>query len=288
MGYSHPASTDEAASAVLKLAGLTDADTARTSSITYAGWAHVEDWIKEVLDDSWCVMYGRVGVGEMTAHSVWRLKGRSAEINSPASSTLSLCGHHQQHRARIESVWTRGELYQFSDYSVRYPDDLPAECIVVIAGQTVIEIRDDNMLLTAETFERYAHKLLEHTVRRNSPLLTVPVIKRGPLLSLTSDNHDHSHPRRIQVRPVKPWFSIWFEMDKPIAAADGIVSGSRPTRGINLQNCVIEEGVRVEFMFVIARLGHHIVGVYAHFADSDTMVSTSQLFEVEVFFDKLT
>ncbi|KAK0200876.1 hypothetical protein DFS33DRAFT_1386818 [Desarmillaria ectypa] len=311
--YSHPASTDEAASAVLKLAGLTDADTAGTSSITYAGWAHVEDWIKEVLDDSWCVMYGRVGVGEMTAHSVWRLKGQSAEINSPvrltitvhvesqidADGVLDMSASRQAARcrfadiinstdARIESVWTRGELYQFSDYSVRYPDDLPAECIVVVAGQTVIEIRDDNMLLTAETFERYAHKLLEHTVRRNSPLLTVPVIKRGPLLSLTSDNHDHSHPRRIQVRPVKPWFSIWFEMDKPIAAADGIVSGSRPTRGINLQNCVIEEGVRVEFIFVIARLGHHVVSVHTHFADSDTMVSTSQLFEVEVFFDKLT
>ncbi len=72
-------SLDEATSTILKLAGLADAETATTSSITYANWALLPEWIEKVLDESWRITYGRVGVGEATAHSVWCLKRQGAD-----------------------------------------------------------------------------------------------------------------------------------------------------------------------------------------------------------------
>ncbi|SJL11236.1 uncharacterized protein ARMOST_14639 [Armillaria ostoyae] len=151
----------------------------------------------------------------------------------------------------IESVWTRGDLSEFGEYSVRYADG--GGCIAVAAGQTVVEICD-NRTLSLEIFNRYARKLLEYTVRRDSPPVAVPVVKCGPLIFLTSDDHDHSRPRKIQVRAIKSRFSLWFELEKPIAAADVTVEGS--TKAVSFEIFVVEEGVKVEFTF-----GDHAFGI---------------------------
>ncbi len=178
----------------------------------------------------------------------------------------------------IELIWMRGNLSAFGDDSVRYADG--GGCVIVIAGQTVIEISDEETL-APERFETYARSLLEHTIRRDSPPPTMPTIKRGPLVSLTTDNHT-SCPRKITIHSVDPRFSIWFEMDRPIAAADAIVKGS--DRAVKHENCKVEGGVRVHFMFVIAKQGHHVVEVNAHFADSETMISRTQVFDVDVVY----
>ncbi|PBK71923.1 hypothetical protein ARMSODRAFT_1083271 [Armillaria solidipes] len=178
----------------------------------------------------------------------------------------------------IESVWTRGDLSELGEYSVRYADG--GGCIAVAAGQTVVEICD-NRTLSSETFDQYARKLLEYTVRRDSPPVAVPIIKRGPLIFLTSDDHNYSRPGKIQVRAVKSRFSLWFELEKLIAAADATVG--RSAKAVSFEHYVVEEGVKVEFTFAVKRLGHHIVDVLAVFADSETMVSASQMAEVEVF-----
>ncbi|KAK0447914.1 uncharacterized protein EV420DRAFT_865141 [Desarmillaria tabescens] len=181
----------------------------------------------------------------------------------------------------IKDVWTRGELDEFGEYSVQ---DLDGGRFVLVAGQTVLDIRDRGpMYLTAEAFEGYARKLLEHTVRRDSPPLAAPVIKRGPLLSLT-DKHDESHPKKIQIRSVIPRFSLWFELGRPIAVADAIVEGAEDA--ISIESRVVEGDVRVKFTFAVAMPGHHLVEVHANFADSETMVSTSQMFEVEVIYTR--
>ncbi|PBK79218.1 hypothetical protein ARMGADRAFT_175806 [Armillaria gallica] len=176
----------------------------------------------------------------------------------------------------------RRNLSAFGDDSVRYADG--GGCVIVIAGQTVIEICDEDTL-SSERFERCVHALLEHTIRRNSPLPTIPNIKRGPLVSLASDN-PNSCPRKITIRSVDPRFSVWFEMDRPIAAADAIVMGSRSDWTVSQENCKVEGSVRVHFMFVIAKEGHHVVEVHAHFADSETMMSRTQIFEVDVAYTK--
>ncbi len=140
-----------------------------------------------MLDDSWRVTYGRVGVREGSAHLLWCLKrnGLGADnIGSPAQlkitvhvesredgdGTLDIASSKRAARRclaniinstafLIESVWTRGDLTEFGDYSVRYVDG--AGCIAIAAGQTIIEICD-NRTLSSETFNRYAHKLLEY------------------------------------------------------------------------------------------------------------------------------
>lgn len=112
----------------------------------------------------------------------------------------------------VEFVWTRGDLNEFGEYSMRYTDD--GGCIVVAAGPTVIEVCD-NRTLSLEIFNRYARKLL-YTVRRESPPVILPSDRHGSLVSL---NNDHSHPRKNQVRAVKSHFSLWFEPDKYIAGS---------------------------------------------------------------------
>ncbi|KAK0421615.1 hypothetical protein EV421DRAFT_1747062 [Armillaria borealis] len=300
-------SADELTSTILKLAGLADAETATTmSSITYANWANLPEWIEKVLDDSWRVTYGSVGVGEGSAHSVWDLKRQGAdtpqltirvfvESQTNADGVLDIAASKQAARRRlariidstdyfIELVWMRGNLSAFGDDSVRYADG--GGGVIVIAGQTVIEICDEgDTKLPWESFERYVHALLEHTIRRNSPprAPTMPTIKRGPLVSLASDN-PNSCPRKITIRPVDSRFSLWFELDRPVAAADAIVIVKESTSdpAVSHENCEVEGGVRVRFMFVIAKVGHHVVEVHAHFADSETMMSRTQIFEVDV------
>ncbi|KAK0433601.1 hypothetical protein EV421DRAFT_1909938 [Armillaria borealis] len=131
----------------------------------------------------------------------------------------------------IESVWTRGNLSEFGEYSVRYADG--GGCIAVAAGQTV---------------------LLEYTVRRDSPPVAVPIVKRGPLVSLISDDHGHSRPGKIQVRAVKSRFSLRFELEKHIAAAEATVEGS--AKAVSFEIYVVEESVKVEFTF-----GGHAFGI---------------------------
>ncbi|KAK0431680.1 hypothetical protein EV421DRAFT_143868 [Armillaria borealis] len=304
---------DEAASAVLSLIGLS-AGTATTSSITYTNWAHLPEWIEKVLDVSWSVTYGHIGVGDGSANLLWCLKrdGLGAEIDSSESSERLKIRVHvespangdgildmaaskravRRHLAKIinsidfiiELVWARGDLSEYGEYSVRYAAG-DTGCAIVAAGPTVIEIYDSNRTLPLEMFDSYARKLLEYTVRRDSPPLAAPVIKRGPMLSLSDD--DNSRPTRIKIRPVDLYFSLWFELDKPIAAAKATVEGSAPA--ISCGKWKVEVGVRmVKLDFTVARVGHHVEEVHAYFADSETMFSTSQTFEIEVVYIQQT
>ncbi len=300
----------DSSSEVLALIGLPEAcTTPAISSITYANWVHLPDWIKEVLGDDWQVRSGYVSVMDAASHASWLLgpgrKGSGAntspgidvqvyvQSNTDADGVLDMVASKQATRRClagiitgtsrvITEVWTRGKLDEFGERSVQY---IGGGRFIVVTGQTIVDIRDSRTSeLDAEVFEVYAYKLLEHTVRRNSPPLTAPIIKRGPLLSL-SGNQDHSRPRNFQIRSVvKARFSFWFELETPIAAADASVEGSDDA--ISLEECVIEEGVRVKFTFAVATPGHHIVEVHAEFADLETLVSTSQMVEVEVFYKR--
>ncbi len=263
-----------------------------------------------MLGDDWQVRSGYVSVMEATSHASWLLgpgrKGSGAntspgidvqvyvQSNTDADGVLDMVASKQATRRRlagiitgtsrvITEVWTRGKLDEFGECSVQHIEG--GGRFIVVAGQTIVDIRDSRTSdLAAEDFEVYAYKLLEHTVRRNSPPLTAPIIKRGPLLSLTS-NQDHSRQRKIQIRSVvAARFSFWFELETPIAVADASVEGSDDA--VSLEECVVEEGIRVEFTFAVARLGHHLVEVHAEFADLETLVSTSQTVEVDVFYTR--
>ncbi|SJL11253.1 uncharacterized protein ARMOST_14656 [Armillaria ostoyae] len=300
----------DASSQISALIGLPEAwTTPAISSITYANWAHLPHWIKEVLGDDWNIWSGCVSVMEAASHASWWLgpgpKGSGAntspginvhvhvQSHTDADGVLDMAASKQATRRRlariinsnsrvIREVWTRGKLDEFGECSVQY---IGGGRFIVVAGQTIVDIRDSRTSdLAVEVFEDYAYKLLEHTVHRDSPPLTAPVIKHGPLLSLTG-NQDHSRPRKIQIRSVvKARFSFWFELGTPIAVADAGVEGSDDA--ISLEECVVEEGVRVKFTFAIATQGHHVVEVHAEFADLETLVSTSQMVEVEVFYTR--
>ncbi|KAK0216112.1 hypothetical protein IW262DRAFT_1235864, partial [Armillaria fumosa] len=288
-------SDDEDANAVLSTLGL---PAEANSPITYVKWAHLREWIKEVLDDSWCVKYGRVGVGEATAHALWYLKHKcnsdslkiSVFVESPtdADGVLDMAVSRQAARQCLANlitstdfffqlIWTRGELDEFGEYSVRYAND--GRCIIVAAGQTVVEILNEGNSLTAEIFEDCARKLLEHTIRRDGPPLTAPIIKRGPFLSMAAGNDDE-HPSKLLVHSVDGRFSLYFELDKPIAAANATTEGCAYMFDKYIQE-VTADSVIVELkMFDRSYPGSHMVK--AHFADSDTMVSRSQTVEIEV------
>ncbi|KAK0497628.1 hypothetical protein EDD18DRAFT_1330809 [Armillaria luteobubalina] len=173
--------------------------------------------------------------------------------------------------------WTRGQLDEFSEYSVRYTDG--GRCIIVAAGQTVVKIRKSGDSLTAEIFEDCARRLLEHTIRRDGPTLTAPTIKRGPLLSMAAGNHDE-HPSKLLVHSDDGRFSLYFELDKPVAAANATTEGCAYMFDKYVQeitaDCVIVELKMLDRSYP----GSHMVKV--HFADSDTMVSISQTVETEV------
>ncbi|KAK0432538.1 uncharacterized protein EV420DRAFT_1772086 [Desarmillaria tabescens] len=282
-----------AASAILGVFGL---PVEATSSMTYVSWAHVPEWIKEVLDDSWCVTDGRVGVGEANAHTLWYLNRQGCSsstlritvyVQSPidANGVLDMAAARQATRrclasiiqstdAPLQFVWTRAELDEFGEYSVRYTRG--GRCIVVAAGQTVVEIWNRDNSMAVETFEDCARKLLEHTIRRESDglPLTAPIIKRGPL---ATGSHDE-HPSKIVVQN-DGRFSLDFELDKPIAAANATTEGYGYMFERYVQE-VTEDLVTVKLMMVARYAGSHVVTV--HFADSETMISRSQKFEVEV------
>lgn len=186
----------------------------------------------------------------------------------------------------IELVWARGDLSEYGEYSVRYAAG-DIGCAIVAAGPTVVEIYDSNRMLPLEMFDSYARKLLEYTVRRDSPPLTAPIVKRGPMLSLSDDDNHNSRPTRIKIRPVDPDFFLWFELDKPIAAAKATVEGSAPAISCGIWE--VEVGVRmVKLHFTVARVGYHVEEVHAYFADSEAMLSTSQTFEIEVVYTQQT
>lgn len=186
----------------------------------------------------------------------------------------------------IELVWARGDLSEYGEYSVRYAAG-DIGCAIIAAGPTVVEIYDSNRMLPLEMFDSYARKLLEYTVRRDSPPLTAPIVKRGPMLSLSDDDNHNSRPTRIKIRPVDPDFFLWFELDKPIAAAKATVEGSAPA--ISCGTWEVEVGVRmVKLHFTVARVGYHVEEVHAYFADSEAMLSTSQTFEIEVVYTQQT
>ncbi|KAK0216108.1 hypothetical protein IW262DRAFT_1464640 [Armillaria fumosa] len=151
------------------------------SSITYASWAHLPEWIKEVLgSDDWHVRTGFVSVTEAASHASWWLglgpngsgtktsPGINVQVyvqsHTDASGFLDMAASRQATRHRLEriinstariipEVWTRGKLDKYSECSVRN-----------IHGG-----RSSSSLLAAEIFEDYAYKLLKCTVRRNSP-----------------------------------------------------------------------------------------------------------------------
>ncbi|KAK0236971.1 hypothetical protein EDD85DRAFT_1007446 [Armillaria nabsnona] len=286
-------STDDAASEILRLIGLPEAGST-TSSITYANWAHLREWINEVLDDSWCVKYGRVSVGEATAHALWNLKHKgnsdslriTVYVESPtdADGVLDMAASRQAARwclanfitstdFPIQLIWTRGDLDEFGEYSVRYADG--GRCIIVAAGQTIVEILNSGNSLTAETFEECARKLLEHTIRRDSPPLTAPIIKRGPFLSMTAGNHDE-HPSKLLVHNVDGRFSLYFELDKPIAAANATIEGCAFIFGKYVQEVTADSViVELKMLMSLSFMGNRVVK--AHFADSDTMISRSHI-----------
>ncbi|PBK92780.1 hypothetical protein ARMGADRAFT_173768 [Armillaria gallica] len=292
-------STDDAASEILRFIGLPEAGTT-TSSITYANWAHLREWINEVLDDSWYVKHGRVGVGEAAAHALWNLKHKGnpdlplqikvyVESLTDAEGVLDMAASRQAARRcladfitstsfPIQLIWTRGELDEFGEYSVRYADG--GRCIIVAAGQTVVEILNNGNSLTAETFEDCARKLLEHTIRRDGPPLTAPIIKRGPFLSMTAGNHDE-HPSKLLVHNVDGRFSLYFELDKPIAAANATTEGcafifDKYVQEVTAESVIVE----LKMLMSLSVVGSHVVK--AHFADSETMISRSQTVEIEV------
>ncbi|KAK0216098.1 hypothetical protein IW262DRAFT_194678 [Armillaria fumosa] len=288
-------SDDEDANAVLNTLGL---PAEANSRITYVKWAHLQEWIKEVLGDSWYVKYGRVGVGEGTAHALWYLKHKCnsdslkirvfTESSTDADGVLDMAASRQAARQRLarlitstdylyQIVWTRGKLDKFSEYSVRFANG--GRCIIVAAGQTVVEIRNSGDSLTAEIFEDYARRLLEHTIRRDGPPLTAPIIKRGPFLSMAAGDDDE-HPRKLLVHSVDGRFSLYFELDKPIAAANATTEGCAYMFDKYIQE-ITADSVIVELkMLDRSHPGSHMVK--AHFADSDTMVSRSQTVEIEV------
>ncbi|KAK0200870.1 hypothetical protein DFS33DRAFT_1277230 [Desarmillaria ectypa] len=295
--------TDEDTSAVLSLVGLPEAGST-ASSVTYANWAHLPEWIKDVLGDDWhsVAKLGYVNVTEATAHAFWCLEREGSEIGpSPvisinvhvvsqtnADGVLDMAASKQAARcwlasiitstsSDIKSLWIRGEHDEFSDYSVQYAEGILHGRIVIVAGPTVVDIR--GVSRTEELFEGCARKLLEHTVRRNGPPLTAPVIKRGPFLSIDGGNHD-SHPSKILVHSVDARFSLYFKLDRPIAAANATTEMCTLLFDKYVVEGVTEDSVTIKLVFTVQDMGSFIVQV--HFADSETMMSRSQVVEVEV------
>ncbi|KAK0447908.1 uncharacterized protein EV420DRAFT_1568187 [Desarmillaria tabescens] len=294
--------TDEDTSSVLSLVGLPETGST-TSSVTYANWAHLPKWINSVLGDDWhsVAKLGYINVTEATTHAFWCLEREGAEIGtSPvisinvhvasqtdANGVLDMAASKQAARCwlasiiastsnDVKSLWIRGDHDEFGDYSVQYAEGILHGRVVVVAGPTVVDIR--GISRTAELFDGCARRLLEYTVGRNSPPLTMPVIKRGPFLSMVGGNHDL--PSKILVRSVDARLSLYFELERPIAAANATTERSTLVFDQYVIEEVTEESVTVKLVFMVQKLGSYIVQV--HFADSETMISRTQVVEIEV------
>ncbi|PBK71959.1 hypothetical protein ARMSODRAFT_796387 [Armillaria solidipes] len=295
----HPLDHTDSSSKVLTLVGLPEAETV-SSSITYVHWAHLPEWIKKVLGEDWRAEdSGYVSVTEATTHASWWLERKRAkkstykpaikidvyvQSHTDADGVLDLAASKQATRRclagiitstsrDIKEVWTRGKLYEFGECSVQY---IRGGRFVVVAGPAIIDIWRD-MERTVEHFEDCALKLLEHTIRRDSPALTAPVIMRGSLLSM--QHHEDERPNKILVQSVDRRFSLYFQLDKPIAAANATTEGWAFLFNKYVQE-VAEDSVTVRLMFMVQKMGSHVVKV--HFADSETLVSRTQTVEVEV------
>ncbi|KAK0216126.1 hypothetical protein IW262DRAFT_198774 [Armillaria fumosa] len=290
-----------ASNEVLTLVGLPEARTA-SSSITYVHWAHLPEWIKKVLGEDWrAAGLGYVSVKEATTHASWRLERKRAkksayepaikidvyvQSHTDADGVLDLAASKQATRhwlasilsstsRHIKEVWTRGKLDEFGEYSVQY---IHGGRFIVVAGPTIIDIWRD-MERTVEHFEDYALKLLEHTIRRDSSALTAPVIMRGPLLSMQHDEVQDERSNKILVHSVDERFSLYFQLAKPIAAANATTEGWAFLFNKWVQD-VAEDFVTVRLIFMVQEMGSHVVKV--HFADSETLISRTQTIEVEV------
>ncbi|KAK0455273.1 uncharacterized protein EV420DRAFT_1644911 [Desarmillaria tabescens] len=281
---------------------LSPLTTETPNSVSHINWAHVPEWINDVLDEDWGVKFGRVSVGDSTTHAFWHLGHDKAEEGSPLrvnvhvesvvnlSGALDTAGSEQAARDRLgtiltstdrdpEALWVRGTLDEFGQYSLQYASDVAAGRVVVVAGNAIVDISG---MSSSAALEDYARKLLGHTVRRDGPPLTMPAIKRGPVR--TTGNQESmlldDNTGRTTVQGVDTRFSLYFELDKGVAAASATPEGT----GILFDKYVIEEGldgaVAVDFMFVAHELGAHTVKV--HFTDMETMVSVSKTIEVDV------
>ncbi len=293
----HPLDHTDSSSKVLTLVGLPETETA-SSSITYVHWVHLPEWIKKVLGENWRANdSGYVSVTEATTHASWwlerkRTKKSTYELaikievyvqsHTDADGVLDLAASKQATRRCLASiitstsrviteVWTRGKLDGFGECSVQY---IRGGRFIVVAGPTIIDIQGER---TMKLFESCALKLLEHTIRRDSPALTAPVIMRGPFLSM--QNYEKELPNKILVHSVNERFSLYFQLDKPIAAANATIEGWAFLFNKYVQE-VAEDSVTVRLMFMVQKMGSHMVKV--HFADSETLVSRTQTIEVEV------
>ncbi len=211
-----------------------------------------------------------------------QLKSKSVQSPTDADGVLDLAASKQATRCCLASiitstsrviteVWTRGKLDEFGEYSVQY---IRGGRFIVVAGSTIIDIWGER---TVKLFEGCALKLLEHTIRRDSPALTAPVIMRGPFLSM--QNYEKELPNKILVHSVNERFSLYFQLDKPIAAANATIEGWAFLFNKYVQE-VAEGSVTVKLMFMVQKMGSHMVKV--HFADSETLISRTQTIEVEV------
>ncbi|KAF5379135.1 hypothetical protein D9615_005859 [Tricholomella constricta] len=281
------------------------------ASVTHVNWAHVRTWLKPVLGETWDVGFGHLTVGDAAAHAFWHLTessrggGDTLRINIFVESVSGMDGivdsglAAEAARSRLadivgstdrdpEVLWTPGgeALSEFGDYSVRYKDNIEAGRIVVVAGGVVVDIAG---LSSSAALEGHARTLLGHTVRRDGPVLAIPVLRGGPVRT-----RGHERVARITlageerevvtVNGVGTRFSVAFRVEGLVAAASATSEGE----GVLFDRYSIhgvEEGTgggghAVDFMFVTRQVGRHVVRL--HFAESETMTVATEVMEVEV------
>ncbi|KAL1740089.1 hypothetical protein HDZ31DRAFT_68281 [Schizophyllum fasciatum] len=283
---------------------------ADAANIAHVGWAQVPVWLSAVLGDAWVVRYENVTAADGCARAFFHLADTSSaddaiRVNVSVHTVASADGMVDVMRSGVaardcavniigsvdrdpDTLWERGALDEFGDWSVRYGPNVRAGRVIVGAGNAVVDI--SGMSSTA-ALEGHARRLLQHVVRRDAPPLTMPVLREGLAAPLTASlgvvQPEHAQDVWVRVEGVDVDFTLYFEAGGPIASAAAtcetgaiLFDKFEDERELPPREGQESEGGRVRFTFITRELGAHEVRI--HVADGKSMVTKTYLVNVKV------
>jgi len=249
-----------------------------------AHWDDLPNWAKTVLGDRCEVAYHEVNVAETQMETLWHLTGVSGstdgnvvvraevltrvggdgKLDTRAASTAASehlitevkntqldLGSGFEH---IDKLWVPAELDDFGETSVRYADDVLQGRVLIVSGNSLVDIRGGT---SSKDLVSVARSLLKHTTAEKPVSLDVPHVTRH-------SNHipeaNRGSPNDETVKGIGSRFEIVCHVEGRVTSASAHVGDN----GLLLSGTTISidagnDRSKVVFLFVTRKLGTHVV-----------------------------
>ncbi|KAI4519554.1 hypothetical protein K525DRAFT_271632 [Schizophyllum commune Loenen D] len=232
---------------------VTESSSSDASDTDHVNCALLPSWLSPVLGDDWAPRFDDVNASDGCARAFFLPAApdpsKSIRVGVSVHTVAADGGYVDVERSTAaaamdrvidilgsidrdpETLWVRGELDEFGDWSPQYGADIGAGRILVGAGNTVVDFA--GMASTA-ALEEHMRRLLHHIVRRDAPPLRMPVL-RNRLVS-SGLVHDAGDPQEfqavaMQVEGVGTRFVQYFEVDGLFATAGVTCESGAPLLG---------------------------------------------------------